>query len=90
MYISLQRATICMKCHIVYSGKNKKRIISLSSAKFAHSSVSVNMPRLVLPFNNTVTEELQGTDNPLYTDTRYNDKIHYNDNLTVTKPLLMR
>ena len=27
-------------------------------------------------------------DNPLYTDTRYNDKIRYNDNLTVTKPLL--
>ena len=28
------------------------------------------------------------TVNPLYTDTRYNDKICYNDNLTVTKPLL--
>ena len=26
------------------------------------------------------------TDNPLYTDTRYNDNIRYNDNLTVTKP----
>ena len=24
------------------------------------------------------------TDNPLYTDTRYNNKICYNDNLTVT------
>ena len=23
------------------------------------------------------------TDNPLYTDTRYNDKIRYNDNFTV-------
>ena len=31
-----------------------------------------------------------GTNNPLYTDTRYNDKIHYNDNLPVTKPLLKR
>ena len=30
------------------------------------------------------------TDNPLYTDTRYNDKIRYNDNLTVTKPSLKR
>ena len=30
------------------------------------------------------------TDNPLYTDTRYNDNIHYNDNLTVTKPSLKR
>ena len=29
-------------------------------------------------------------DNPLYTDTRYTDKIRYNDNLTVTKPSLKR
>ena len=27
---------------------------------------------------------------PLYTDTRYNDKIHYNDNLVVTTPSLKR
>ena len=26
------------------------------------------------------------TDNPLYTDTRFNDKIRQNDNLNVTKP----
>ena len=32
----------------------------------------------------------ENTDNPLYTDTRYNDKIRYNDNLTVTKPSLKR
>ena len=30
------------------------------------------------------------TDNPLYTDIRYNDKIRYNDNLTVMKPSLKR
>ena len=30
------------------------------------------------------------TDNPLYTDTRYSDKICYNDNLTVTKTSLKR
>ena len=30
------------------------------------------------------------TDNPLYTDIRYNDKICYNDNLTDMKPLLNR
>ena len=33
---------------------------------------------------------LPDTDNPPYTDTRYNDKIRYNDNLTVTKPSLKR
>ena len=35
-------------------------------------------------------KKLQTTDNPLYTDTRFNDKIRYNDNLTVTKPSLKR
>ena len=30
-----------MKCQILFSGKNKKNIISLSSAEFAHSMVSV-------------------------------------------------
>ena len=30
------------------------------------------------------------TDTPLYTDTRSNDKIHYNHNLTVMKPSLKR
>ena len=29
-------------------------------------------------------------DNPFYTDTRYNDKSHYNDIMTVTKPSLKR
>ena len=30
------------------------------------------------------------TDNLLYTDTQYNDKIRYHDNFTVTKPPLKR
>ena len=30
------------------------------------------------------------TDNPLYTDTRYNDRIRYNDNLNVMKQSLKR
>ena len=30
------------------------------------------------------------TDNPLYTDTRYNDKIRYTDNLNLMKPSLKR
>ena len=37
-----------------------------------------------------VLERDMGTDNPLYTDTRYNNKIYYNDKLTVTKQLLNR
>ena len=31
-----------MKCHILFSKKNKKNIISLSSAEFAHSMVSAS------------------------------------------------
>ena len=30
------------------------------------------------------------TVSPLYTDTRYNDKIRYNNNLNATKPSLKR
>ena len=30
------------------------------------------------------------TENPLYTDTRYKNKSHYNDNLNVKKPSLKR
>ena len=41
------------------------------------------------PYRHTSWSSLN-TDNPLYTDTWYNDKIRYNDNLTVTKPSLMR
>ena len=35
------KETICMKCHILVSGKNKKNIISLSSAENAQRVVMV-------------------------------------------------
>ena len=41
----------------------------------------------VLFFNQKSTDN---TDDPLYNNTRYNDKIPYNENLTVMKPLLKR
>ena len=34
-------------------------------------------------------ETKHSTVDPLYTDTRYNDKIQHNDNLTGTKPSFM-
>ena len=34
--------TICMKCQILFSGKNKKKFINLSSAEFAYRVVKVN------------------------------------------------
>ena len=38
----------------------------------------------------TTTTTTTTTDNPLYTDTRYNDKTRYNEILTVMKPSLKR
>ena len=35
-----------MKCHILFSRKNKKNIINLLSAESAHSVVSVNNKRI--------------------------------------------
>ena len=32
-----------MRCQILFAGKNKKNIISLSSAEFAHNMVSVKL-----------------------------------------------
>ena len=36
--------TICLKCRILFSGKNEKNVINLSSSESAHSMVSVNFP----------------------------------------------
>ena len=33
--------SICMKCQILFSGKNKKNVLDLSSAEFAHGVLSV-------------------------------------------------
>ena len=33
--------TICMKCQILFSGKNKKNIVNLSSAEIAQRAVKV-------------------------------------------------
>ena len=35
--------TICLKYQILFSGKNKKKIIDLLSADFSHSTVSVDI-----------------------------------------------
>ena len=35
--------TICMKCQIMFSGKNKKNIINLSSAELAQRVVKVKL-----------------------------------------------
>ena len=37
------KETICMKCKILFSGKNKKNIIYLSSAEFAQWMLKVNI-----------------------------------------------
>ena len=42
------------------------------------------------PITQLNTAKRRIRDNTLYIDTEYTDKIRYNDNLTVTKPLLKR
>ena len=41
--LSLERETVCMKCQSLFSGKNKKTIINLSSAESAQGAVSLNL-----------------------------------------------
>ena len=43
--------TICMKCQILFSGKNKKYINDLSSAEFAHRVVKINHLFVYQTFN---------------------------------------
>ena len=40
------KETICMKCQILFSGKNKKNIINLSSAENAQRVVTVKSDSL--------------------------------------------
>ena len=41
VYANCPTETICMKCYILFSGKNKNNIINLLFAEFAHSAASV-------------------------------------------------
>ena len=56
--------------------------------KYSKHSSSVSY--LLYLFGQYTTLPYLYADNPLCNDTRYNDKIRYNDNLTVAKPLLKR
>ena len=40
---TVAKETICMKCQILFSGKNKKNIINLSSAEFANWVINVKL-----------------------------------------------
>ena len=42
IFLRKQDLTICMKCRILFSWKNKNNIINLSSAELAHRVVKVN------------------------------------------------
>ena len=41
--ISYKLETICMKCHILFSGKSKKNVINLLSAELAKRVVKVTV-----------------------------------------------
>ena len=40
--------TICMECQIIFSEKNKKHILNLSSDEFAHSMLSINNSKVMI------------------------------------------
>ena len=69
-----------VKCHM--------KVLSITDIYrvnlFVHCSVYLYLCKrpIIICFRNT--------DNPLFTNTRYNDDIRYNDNLTVKKPSLKR
>ena len=44
------KETICMKCRILFSGKNKKNIINLSSAENAQRVVKVKLNACFLEY----------------------------------------
>ena len=46
-----------MKCQILFSRKNKKNIISLSSAEIIHGMVSVN-DNIILRISDTKTDKI--------------------------------
>ena len=41
LFSSLETICTCMKCLILFSGKNNKNIVSLSSAELAHRVVKI-------------------------------------------------
>ena len=77
----------CIKCLIwsyevlIFFLSTPKNLLSVlaGSASVSTHNISPVQINIFLP-----------TVNPLYTDTPYNDKIHYNDNLTVMRPSLKR
>ena len=46
--------TICMRCQILFPGKNKKNIINFSSAEVAERVVKVNFLDIVVPQNKLI------------------------------------
>ena len=63
----------------------RKDIIALSK-----KSILIIIMRYIFFFFLSKKTYVVGTDNPHCTDTRFNNKIHYNDNLNFTKPLFKR
>ena len=57
----MQTVSICMKCRILFSGKNNKNIINLSSTKLAKSGKDEDMSNLLCHFVPS-TREWKGTE----------------------------
>ena len=51
--------TICMKCQSLFSGKNRKNIINLSSAEFAQRMVRVTPYKALYKVQKSIRFEIQ-------------------------------
>ena len=73
--------------NICFHAEIRKIIQELSSILLLNNSPELSQD---VPILSISMVHRMGTVNLLYTDTRYNDKIRYNDNLAGTKPSLKR
>ena len=79
-----ERLSCATLSHVVPCFARYKTRLTYNGVKCAEAAVKR------IPVSIIRSADYINTANPLYTDTRYNDQIRYNDNLNVTKPSLRR
>ena len=87
MYWTIQGDSIQ---HIKCIGKILFLSIDIDEGLWVNETINQSRPEKKKDTYTVAWVWIKHTDNPLYTDTRYNDKIRNNVNLTVTKFSLKR
>ena len=81
---------IFWRLHFLEAEYSKPYFQEMSKPEVLKCPASVNFFETIMQLRITNASPIDNTVNPLYTDTRYNGKNRYNNNLTVTKPSLKR